>query len=180
MDLTNLFSGSDNFFKYLSIGGFIMILVSMFYPLQKKQELEIEIITYNKEVNFLNTDINNLKIKAENLSKSNFFVEIDSLNNLLKYNEKDIHLKNQIINLKKEYNTQYDSILNIRSKIETKIVVLDYSKSKVSVMQNHLNVFYIYSVCFLIVGIIFLILGSIFWCKSTNLNEKIKKKELNN
>ena len=61
MDVLSLFSGSDNLYKHLFIGGLGMIILSLFYPLEKEFQLSTQKDNYNKEIRLLNTDIEKLK-----------------------------------------------------------------------------------------------------------------------
>ncbi|PRZ19575.1 hypothetical protein [Flavobacterium granuli] len=68
--LNNFLTGTENLFKLLFINGIVIILIGLFYPLQKRDELQIKISDFNFEVNLLNNEIYNLKIQSENLKDS--------------------------------------------------------------------------------------------------------------
>ena len=64
MELSSLFSwNTDNLFKFLFINGIVLVVISLFYPLQKQQELELEKIKYDQKVELINLKITNLKIQ---------------------------------------------------------------------------------------------------------------------
>jgi hypothetical protein len=83
--LNNIFTGTENLFKLLFINGILIILIGLFYPLQKRDELELKIIEYNSSVDLLNRDITELfnqstelknrikKVKAKQKSKTQDF-----------------------------------------------------------------------------------------------------------
>jgi len=113
MDLSSLFAGVDNLFKFLFIGGLVMLMTSMFYPLQKEQELEIEINNYNKEVKLLNRELSELKEEIAKLNHSAIQTEsnLEALSKLHSTNKaKDLIISAKIKGIKDEFKSNYDTL----------------------------------------------------------------------
>lgn len=56
----NFFSGSENLYKYLVTIGILMLVLTIYYPLKEKQELEILKINLKSELRVLNLEIKSL------------------------------------------------------------------------------------------------------------------------
>jgi len=145
MEFTNLFSGSDNLFKYLFLGGFGMIILSLFYPLQKKQELEIERITYEKEVDLFQIEINTLNKNIDNFEKM-----------ILQSSSKV--KTNRIAN-----DSLKNSIKILANTLDIKMVLLKYNKSKIDIFEKQYKTYNRYSLGLLIFGILLMVFGGIKW-----------------
>ncbi|HAY3562376.1 hypothetical protein KRE43_08575 [Elizabethkingia meningoseptica] len=66
---SNFFSGSENLYKYLVSIGILMLVLTIYYPLREKQELEILKIGLQSELKVLNLELKENKIKINDLSK---------------------------------------------------------------------------------------------------------------
>lgn len=89
---TSFFSGSENLYKYLVTMGLLLMVLTVYYPLKEKQELEIVKIQLENDVKSLNykikenaKSVNNLRVS---ISKGGTTIEnkellqaIDKLNN---------------------------------------------------------------------------------------------------
>lgn len=69
-NLSNFFAGSENLYKYLVSIGMLLIVLTVYYPLKEKQELEILKIKLEEDVQVLNfkikenqTNVLNLQVK---------------------------------------------------------------------------------------------------------------------
>ena len=51
---TSFLSGSENLYKYLVSIGLLLIVLTVFYPLKEKQDLEVSRISIEKEALILN------------------------------------------------------------------------------------------------------------------------------
>lgn len=89
---TNFFSGSENLYKYLVSIGILLTILTVYYPLKEKQELEILTIGLEKDVEALKykidrnyKNVNNLKSCITENGKSTenkeILLEVDKLNN---------------------------------------------------------------------------------------------------
>lgn len=172
MDLTSIISGSDNLWKYLFTLGTFMFALAILYPLQKRQELEIEINHNNKEVALLNGEIKNLKDKVFEFPKiANKSVrQIDSLRGIStigKSAEYRKSISSSIDLIKKSFNDYDNSVKEARQQIEIKSTVLTYEKSRIDLMKGHLSEFSFYTNWLLWVGIILAAIGLAFWVRLT-------------
>ncbi|MDV7698721.1 hypothetical protein N6B72_17485 [Chryseobacterium soli] len=66
---SNFFSGSENLYKYLVSVGALMMILSVYYPLNERQQLEIVKINLNSDVKSLDYDIKENKKKIDKLKK---------------------------------------------------------------------------------------------------------------
>ncbi len=113
---TSFFSGSENLYKYLVTIGILLIVLTVYYPLNEKQSLEILIIQLEKDVKLLNYKINqnakNLKLcVSQNIkSKNNIKIleDIQKLNNENYYRQLDSERKYSEISIRKGYIKLYN------------------------------------------------------------------------
>ena len=101
-NLSNFFAGSENLYKYLVSIGMLLIILTVYYPLKEKQELEILKIKLEEDVQILNFNIKENQINILNLQdrvKQNN-ADIKSLNVIEKINH-DNHINH--IECKQKY-----------------------------------------------------------------------------
>jgi hypothetical protein len=60
MDFVGLLTGSENLYKYCFVGGLGLIILCLFYPLNKRYELACKKDLHNKEIVLLNLEIDDL------------------------------------------------------------------------------------------------------------------------
>jgi archaellum component FlaD/FlaE len=176
MEIGSIFPSSDNLYKFLFMGGIIMIVFSFVYPLEKKQKIELEINLYNREVEVLNTEINELNDEVSKL-KDKTKDSKKSLNNQNKIKDRKL-AERKIEDIKKEYNKAYNETKNKQNEINTKNIVLKYEKKKIQLLQSQVGSFTVFRWLFLILGIIFTIFGICKWYNSSCILEKLQKLEL--
>ena len=167
MDLLQLFTGSENLYKYLLLGGIGLLMVSLFYPLNKRYELECQKDLYNKEITLLNHFIDNLNIEAKE-AEANSQKVIDSI----KTNKvKDSKIKER---LKNASLIEIDSVFKKREEVTVKQITVDYNKARILTLQKHIQDFVKYESLFFWSGIICALAGIIGWFllmrKSINKN----------
>jgi hypothetical protein len=177
MELSSLFSwNTDNLFKFLFINGIVLVVISLFYPLQKQQELELEKIKYDQKVDLLNLKISNLKkevldfytISGKDESK------IKSLKSLPQSKINDLKIKD----LKIRFNQTYKILSDLREKLKIENINIKGDKSKIKLLIKHADEYRKYSNWFLRVGLFSFITGLIGWVWMTHTNESFKKEEL--
>ncbi|WP_184544127.1 hypothetical protein [Mucilaginibacter sp. FT3.2] len=182
MDVSSLFSGVDNLFKFLFIGGLVMLLTSMFYPLQKEQELDIEINSYNKEVKLLNRELGELRLDVSKLNKSSseILAELRTLKQgeRTKSKLKKSSITKQIKDIKANFKTNYDSLYKRKQTTEIKEIVLDFNKSKIILLKKYSDSYGDYTSKLTWWGIAFIVIGLVGWIISTITAELLKIKEL--
>ena len=179
MDFTS-FLNTDNLYKFLFSGGILMIFFSLFYPIEKKQLLELEINTYNKQTEILNNDIKLLNIEVNQL-KINSKKTLNILTDLQKTKTKknSIQVSKEISLIKDNYNKSFYEIKSHQEECNLKNINIKYNKCKIEIVQNHISTFNFYSWFLLIFGVLFTFFGLIFWFKSAQNTEQLKIKELN-
>ena len=180
MDFTSLLAGVDNLFKFLFIGGLAMLFTAMFYPLQKEQDLEIEINTYNKEVKLLNRDLDDLKMEVDKLNRSSKDVRIrlEALKNQSKSTSARIVLEHQIKDIKAEFKSNYDSLYKKKQTTEIKEIMLEFNNNKIIVLKKYSDDYSSYATQLKGWGICFIVTGLIGWVISTINVERLKLKEI--
>lgn len=168
-------SSAENLYKFLFINGTILVIFSMFYPLQQKNEIKIKTIEYNKNAEILNYEISKQKNTVEdfNLKSKGTLAYLDSIS-------KNRTKKSSIIieRKKSEYNKELDSINSIQYQIKLNNIKLNFEKEKILELQGQAKTYFNYSIFFLIIGGKFFIIGILGWSKATKILDKIKKQEL--
>lgn len=115
---SSFFSGSENLYKYLVTIGLLLIVMTVYYPLKEKQELEIltikiendlEVLKYKikeneKSVNRLNKRI---KIKGNSVATNLVIDDLDKLNQQNFINQLNIEKKYNEIKTRRGYITIY-------------------------------------------------------------------------
>ncbi|PTQ92404.1 hypothetical protein C8P68_1124 [Mucilaginibacter yixingensis] len=181
MDFSSLFSSGDNLYKFLFVGGIVMFCFSMVYPLQKKQELEIEINTYNKQAEFLNQNIKDLYVKVKEckaLSKTSM-EDLKRLKSIkAKDNKQSKQIDIQMSTIKKTFSVQLDSLEKQQQQVTVKQIILKYNQQKINLLQEHSLAYDHYSLWLMIAGVITGVSGLFFWAISTYNSEKLKKEEI--
>lgn len=159
MDLLAILTGSENLYKYLFIGGIGLIILSLFYPLNKKYEYTCQKDYYNNEVKLLNYDLSNLDTTSAKLN-----IDSKSIIQALSSNHSPSNANNrerQI--LKDSFNKQYDSVISFRKQIGRKQLDIEYNQVRVETLQNHIKDFTKYETIFFWAGIIASIIGIFGW-----------------
>ncbi|WP_395061341.1 hypothetical protein, partial [Flavobacterium sp.] len=102
------FLNTDNLYKFLFSGGILMIVFSLFYPIEKKQLLELEINNFNKQTELLNNDINLLNVEVNQL-KSTSKETLNTLEKLQKTKNdvNQIQVSKEISKIKDNYNKTF-------------------------------------------------------------------------
>lgn len=184
MEFTNLFTGSDNLFKFLFLAGLFMLVLSLVYPLEKRNELEIEIINVNRETDILNNQVSTLKTQTLSLSKNVTKIErdLDSLSRMRKIEKSTIRresIEEQIEKIKNAFNLEFSKLDKNQAEIKTKSIVVNYDKSRIQLLKEQQKEYATYFFVFKWAGILLIIVGIIGWHKSHRRNERIKDKQIN-
>jgi putative exporter of polyketide antibiotics len=157
MELLNFVSG-DNLFKYTFTLGLVMVVFSLVYPLQKKHEIELEIVNQNKEAKLLNKEIDNLSKITLNLEKTSDLLIKKAVK--FKANKRN---KLKMKSLVDKFNLDFDSAQRNKQAIEVKTIILEFNKTKIEVLQQQANSFDKYSFWLSLCGITFTVFGLVFW-----------------
>lgn len=182
--LKDIISSSDNVFKFTFITGLVIILLTLFYPLEKSYEIQLlvlendEIVLIeNIETKELDTEIANMQSTTDSLEslaerltvlrlKTNNPTKNDSITNLIKSIKKEYYQYNTpLIKKIKEY-----TIRDIKHKSR---------KRKIKIMEDQISFFKQYSIVLLIFGLFLVILGYYNWFKSGRKDLKLKSLQIN-
>lgn len=153
---TSFISGSENLYKYLVSIGILMIILSIFYPLKEKQELEIVKINTKKEALALNFQINEVNKEVQKLKNQTNDIDREALKKMLDEIE-DLHIQNQL--------SQYE---------------LEKKYEEIEARTRHIRLYHWLFWISLPVGILFLIYGFIKWLKSKTIDDQILELEKRN
>lgn len=146
-NLSNFFAGSENLYKYLVSIGMLLIILTVYYPLKEKQELEILKIKLEEDVQILNFNIKENQINILNLQdrvKQNN-ADIKSLNVIEKINH-DNHINH--IECKQKY-------------------------SEIAARQSYIKLYNILFWIFLPTGVIITLFGFIRWYIVKRIDDKM-------
>lgn len=146
-NLSNFFAGSENLYKYLVSIGMLLIILTVYYPLKEKQELEILKIKLEEDVQILNFNIKENQINILNLQdrvKQNN-ADIKSLNVIEKINH-DNHINH--IECKQKY-------------------------SEIAARQSYIKLYNILFGIFLPTGVIITLFGFIRWYIVKRIDDKM-------
>ena len=177
MEPFSFLSGSDNLFKYLFTVGAVMIIISIFYPLQKSQEIEIKQTDLLKESELLTNEIRLLKNDYQILKDeySDISHILDSL--VLVHGDK-VTENIQFLEYRKKGNKMIQNLNDRERELKIKNIIIQNEESKIDLLGKHSESFKSYYSLVKWLGIIFLIIGFIGWCLSTFVRERIQWIEL--
>lgn len=148
-NLSNFFAGSENLYKYLVSIGMLLIVLTVYYPLKEKQELEILKIKLEEDVQILNFRIKENQINILNLQdrveQNN--TDIESLNAIEKINH-DNHINH--IECKQKY-------------------------SEIIARQSYIKLYNMLFWIFLPTGVIITLFGFIRWYRVKRIDDKMAK-----
>ncbi|WP_265131240.1 hypothetical protein [Chryseobacterium oranimense] len=147
---SNFFSGSENLYKYLVSIGILMLVLTIYYPLKEKQELEILKIKLESEQKVLNFEIKDNKKNLDDLIK-----------NINKKNIEPFQKEKLLLEIsQKQKNNEIKQI-----NADGKIVELENREKYICVYDR---LFWI----FIIVGSGLVIFGFFKWYKSKKIDDK--------
>lgn len=159
MDVLSLFTGSENLYKYLFLGGIGMLVLSVFYPLDKRYELSKEIDSYNYEVKLLNNDINALSKKVREVQETTSHAKYS----LTLYKSKGEGSAPEALILRDSAIRGIAAALMSRDEIEKKKLQKEYSFSKIQSLQAHLENYKRYELVFFWGGLLSFVIGIWQW-----------------
>lgn len=150
---TSFFSGSENLYKYLVTVGILLIVLTVYYPLKEKQELELLSIKTENELKILHYKIIENQKEVKSIKSFIKNTNPSEKNNILKH-IREINRKNHINQISLE--------------------------SKALELKSRYFYIKIYSVLFFVFipgGIYLVIFGFRKWNKTKKLDDKILKLE---
>lgn len=151
----SFFSGSENLYKYLVSIGILMLVLTIYYPLKQKQDLEVLKLNLESDMKVLNLEINENKKKVE-------FLENAILDKTISLVEKKKNLDE--IKLKQKEN----EINQVKSKAK-----IDEIASRTKYIKIYDRLFWIASIA----GIILILFGFVRWISAKRNEDKKLKLE---
>lgn len=136
---TSFFSGSENLYKYLVTVGTLIIVLTVYYPLKEKQELEVLKIKIENELEILNFKIlenqkevdifkasEKAKISQELRNKT--LKDIKEINKVNQINQISIENKNNELKCRKRYIDIYNFIFWVFIPIGGFLIIFGFLK----------------------------------------------------
>lgn len=159
MDLLQLLTGSENLYKYLFLGGIGLVIVSLFYPLNKRFELAKQKDLINKNIGIQNHKIEKLQeeVKSANAQYDLFQHEIDSLKNDAARNGV------KISSIKDGANKTYSEVLKQQEEMDLGHINIHYDSARIETLNNHIEDFEGYQNSFIWIGSILGAVGIFGW-----------------
>jgi hypothetical protein len=167
-------TSTENLYKFLFINGTVYLVISLFYPLQKRDELMLKVIDYNEKVELLNFEIEKVKSDVDQFKLfSNLMVsEIDSLKLTGKKNLSLTKVK------QKEYNDKFDLLEQRKDDLKRKNISLEASNEKIKELKRQSETYKTYTLWLSISGVVCLVFGFLGWFKNTRTMAEINEETL--
>jgi len=147
-----LFAGSENLYKYLVSIGMLLIVLTVYYPLKEKQELELSKIELEGEVKILNYRI---KENIEKLSILQPLIETNGMD--------DTHRESLSV------------IANMNYENHIHHLECERKNAEINAKQRHICLYNILFWAFLPVGIAITIFGFCRWYKQQVKDDTTKR-----
>jgi hypothetical protein len=168
MDISSLFKVADNPYKFFFLTGAFLIVFSLYYPYEQRQEIELKKnevdLIYSKltiEAKYLGEEIKINKDKSSLLIKS-----LDSLSYVKTQHPEKNQIISKIINNKKnEFNDLFDRFLLKEYNLKIKSLDAEFKKSEIDIYKKYLKRFRYFSYVVIVVGLFLFIWGGIKWFK---------------
>ncbi|MBT30743.1 MAG: hypothetical protein CMO01_13875 [Thalassobius sp.] len=151
---TSFMTGSENLYKYLVSIGLLLIVMTVYYPLKEKQNLEISRINTEKDAYVLNYELKKLVEEVDNLKKS------------IKPLEKD--------NIPE---TKVKELFNLNHKSQISQFELERKYEEIETRKKHIKLYNCLFWVFFPIGIVLTCFGFIKWLNSKSIDDEILKLE---
>lgn len=162
---------TDSLYKFLTTFGIVMIIFSIMYPMEKRNEIEIKSNEYKKEISLSRLELISLSDSINDLNS--IIVKANKHIELLK--KEPIIDSQRIINYKKEINPYYNKVIEKSYKKNKQDSLLIYKKKEIEILDKQINDFKIKEYFLFIVGIIFMLYGFYKWRKVEKDDDGITK-----
>jgi hypothetical protein len=149
---TSFLSGSENLYKYLVSVGLLLMVMTVFYPLKEKQEIEISTIKLEKEVLKLNFKIKDNYKKVKELKK--------------------VMLKIDTLKLNATYVNKLDEI-NIGNHLNQ--IEIEKKNDEIKKRNTHITLYNYLFWGFFPLGFLLALYGFLKWLKSKKTDDAISK-----
>jgi len=141
---SNFFSGSENLYKYLVSIGLLMVVLTVYYPMRERQNLQVLRITLRSEMNCISYEI-------EQNQKN-----VDRLNYEIKNNKLSVEKRSEIFNQLKQ----------TTNSIKLKQIKTESRLDEISVRKTYIIFYTILIIIFLPLGLILIVWGFLNWKKA--------------
>jgi|GEM_PF-6985847 len=163
--ISSLF-GSDNPFKFFFLAGVLLLITSLYYPFEKKHELDIQRNKVELSDSTLRLELITLQKEVKSLSVGygQVIEDLDSLQQMKAKTPSRIDEISAIINQKKiDSNEKLEEITRKKYDLEVKVIQLNFMKKEIEIYQSHLSEFKNYSIIFFLIGSFLFLYGGYRW-----------------
>lgn len=154
-----IFNGKNDLAKFLSIGGIFLIIFTILYPVEKKQDLDLLIVKNNSEIRVLNSLLDQSNSRLDDLIKRTNEINA-SLSNL-----SDSKKVSSLIKERKSIGVENDKIIEDITKKELDI---ENIKDKLTVNRHYSDKYGSYLGVLSFVGWVMLAVGLVGWFMSAH------------
>jgi len=169
----NTISSSDNFFKFMTMSGIVILLIALFYPTHMQNQLELDILRFEQDSLLLDLEAE-LTLNEVNHLKD----QIDSAKAKIVKLRENKTSENEIKNIKLNIQKIYDLLIPKKKIILTKSTIQSYNKKKIKLIQCQIDRYKNYKSWLTFISSAFILIGGFLWARSQNVTEKIKRKQL--
>jgi hypothetical protein len=152
---TSFFSGSENLYKYLVTVGTLLVMLTVYYPLKEKQELEILSLKVKNELQILSCKLDENKKELDNFKKSN--------------SDKNISKELKRINFEKIKEVNLQNSINQ--------LTIENKNNEINCRKVYINIYNFVFWIFFPVGIFLIVFGFIKWNRTKKVDDKILELE---
>lgn len=157
--------GSDNPFKFFFLSGITLLVIGLYYPFEKRQELDLK----KNEVEFSDStlvmEIINMSEELDELNEESdgIISLLDSLE-LERGRSKDpVSVSEKIKLIRVESQEKFRDIERKKDALDLKIVSNRFNRKEIEIYESHLKEVRWYSRGFILVGVILLFYGGYKW-----------------
>lgn len=162
---------TDSLYKFLTTFGIVMIIFSIMYPMEKRNEIELKSNEYNKEISLNRLELISLSDSIEDLNS--IIVKANKHIELLK--KEPVIDSQRIIKYKNEINPYYNKIIEKNFRKNKQDSLLTYKKKEIEILSNQIDDFKLKERCMFYGGILFMLYGFFKWRKVENEDDGITK-----
>jgi hypothetical protein len=174
---------TDNFFKYLLTVGLLLIIFTVMYPLKKQQELDLELLSYERDTSVVSFKVEHLNKKISELEavRANTQKFLDSLKKLQSSAEQEDSINIEQIRISKMngYEVRRKSLMGVTDSLTVAQIDLLNKSKKVAKLKKYVSVYERYKIVLLTVGFILSFLGFRYWTAAVYRDEILKDKDVN-
>lgn len=157
--------GSDNPFKFFFLSGIVLLVIGLYFPVEKRRELDLKKNDVEFSDSTLIVEIVDLNVEIDRLSKDadKLLIVLDSLTSGEKNGVRRNSISKMIDDLKAESREKFSEIELKKDELAIKTVTSNFKNREIKIYESHLSELKLYSWGFVIIGLILLAYGGWYW-----------------